>query len=177
MEDSVICGSALRRKFTAWEIKLGIWIPEVALKAFMVHFHRSAETTSTLEGCCTLELVALALSDAMAEASNTILLTIHLPNLKHLEKLVINASLEYASFCMKIDGASKLGHTASHCLMSSGSPSFEKDTQGSSISDHVANKDTNRNTAACKGGHLYHSYMISCNCRFPSGFSGKKCLQ
>jgi len=82
MEDSANGGIALRRKFTGWMIKVGIRIPEVALKAAIMHFQSRAETTSTLVGFCTLGLVALALSDAMAEASNTTLLEMNLPDLK-----------------------------------------------------------------------------------------------
>jgi hypothetical protein len=139
----------------------------------MMHFHRSADTTSTLVGFCTLELVALALSDVMADASNTILLVVNLPNLRNGRQKDIKdvSSLKHATFCGKIDGASKLGYTQCFVtgLTSHGSPTLEKDIQGSSISDHVRNEDTNGHTAACTAGHFYHSHMIiSRTCLFPS---------
>jgi hypothetical protein len=40
-------------------------------------------------GFCTLGLAALALRDAMAEASNTILLETHLPDLKKGENKLV----------------------------------------------------------------------------------------
>lgn len=69
------------------------------------------------------------------EASNTILLVVHLPDLKEgpVQTHHTCFSLGYASFCMKIDGASKLGETDSQALRAVAAHPMRKILYGSSM--------------------------------------------